>query len=65
MRLLKRILKAPKAAPNAIVLLELGVLPLEFEIYRKKLMFLQHILKLDQNDPVRQVYEEQSKYNRE
>ena len=65
MRLLKRILKAPKAAPNAIVLLELGVLPLEFEIYRKKLMFLQHILKLDQNDPVRQVYEEQRKYNSE
>ena len=65
MRLLKRIVKAPKAAPNAIVLLELGVLPLEFEIYSKKLMFLQHILKLNENDPVRKVYEEQMKYKRE
>ena len=65
MRLLKRIVKAPKAAPNAIVLLELGVLPLEFEIYSKKLMFLQHILKLEQWDPVRKVYEEQLKYEGE
>ena len=62
MRLLKRIVKAPKTAPNAIVLLELGVLPLEFEIYSKKLMFLQHILKLEKSDPVRKVYEEQMKY---
>ena len=61
MRFLKRILKAPRSAPNAIVLCELGVLPIEFEIYKKKLMFLQHILKLDDNDPVKEVYGQQSK----
>ena len=65
MRVLKRILKAPKAAPNAIVLFELGVLPIEHEIYKKKLMFLHHILKLELNDPVRKVYEEQLKYDAE
>ena len=56
---LKRILHAPKSAPTAIVIGELGVLPLEFEIQSRKLMFLQHILKLDQTDPVKQVYYEQ------
>ena len=65
MRFLKRILKAPRSAPNAIVLCELGVLPIEFEIYKKKLMFLQHILKLDDNDPVKEVYGQQSKYTSE
>jgi hypothetical protein len=62
MSFLKRIVKAPRSAPNAVVLLELGVLPIEYEIYSKKLMFLQHILKLDFTDPVRRVYYEQMNY---
>ena len=59
---LKRILHAPKSAPTAIVFAELGILPVEFEIYTKKLMFLQHIMKLDKSDPVRKMYNEQLKY---
>ena len=59
---LKRMLHAPKSAPTAIVFAELGILPVEFEIYTKQLMFLQHIVKLDQSDPVRIMYKEQLKY---
>ena len=62
---LKRILHAPKSAPTAIVFSELGILPVEFEIYTRQLMFLQHILKLDETDPVKTVYYEQLKYSHE
>ena len=65
MRILKRMLKAPKSAPNDIVLCELGILPIEYEIYSKKLMFLQHILKLESDDPVKKIYIEQLKYEAE
>ena len=59
---LKRILQAPKSTPTSVVLCELGILPIESEIHSRKLMFLQHILKLDSTDPVRVVYSEQMKY---
>ena len=59
---LKRILHAPKSAPTAIVFAELGILPVEFEIYIRQLMFLQHIVNLDPSDQVRKVYQEQMKY---
>ena len=62
---LKRILHVPKSAPTAIVFSELGILPVEFEIYTRQLMFLQHIVKLDQSDPVRKMYQEQLKYPNE
>ena len=65
MSYLKRVLKAPTSTPNAVVLLELGILPIEFEVYKKKLMFLLHILTLDSTDPVYQVYHEQRKYEYE
>ena len=65
MRILKRILNAPKSSPNAIVLGELGVLPIEYEIYSRKLMFLHHIVTLENDDPVKMVYHEQLKYDAE
>ena len=65
MSYLKRIVQAPRSSPNALVLLELGVLPIEFEIFSRKLMFLQHILQLEPGDPVKNVYQEQRKYERE
>ena len=65
MSYLKRTLKAPRSAANAIVLLELGLLPIEFEIYSRKLMFLHHIVTLDPSDPVKIVYQEQMKYESE
>ena len=65
MTVLKRVLKAPTSTPNAVVLLELGILPIEFEVFRKRIMFLLHILKLDSDDPVNKVYQEQLKYQHE
>ena len=62
---LKRMMHAPRSTPNALTLCELGILPIEFEISSRKLMFLQHILKLDQTDPVKVVYIEQLKYEYE
>ena len=62
---LKRILHAPKSSPTAVVYGELGILPIQYEIYSRQLMFLQHISKLDPDDPVRQVYGEQIKYTHE
>ena len=38
---------------------------MEYEIYSRKLVFLQHILKLDETDPVKIVYYEQLKYEYE
>jgi hypothetical protein len=69
---LKRMMHAPKSTPNVITLCELGILPIDFEISSRKLMFLHHILKflhyilkLDQTDPVKEVYTEQLKYEYE
>ena len=62
---LKRLLHSPKCTSTAIVLCETGILPMEYEIYSRKLVFLQHILKLDETDPVKIVYYEQLKYEYE
>ena len=43
---LKRMMHAPKSTPNVITLCELGILPIDFEISSRKLMFLHHILKV-------------------
>ena len=62
---LKRLLHSPKCTPTAILLCELGILPIEYDISKRKLVFLQHILKLDETDPVQKVYFEQLKYSQE
>ena len=53
---LKRILQVPKSTPNAIVYLELGIIPIANEIHCRQLRFLHHILNLELNDPVRRSY---------
>ena len=58
---LKRILRVPSSACNVVVYLELGVLPALLEIHVMKLTFLHHILTLDDDDPVKQMYQEQLK----
>ena len=41
---------------NAFVFLELGVLPIEFEIEKRQLMYLHKILNMDPTDPVKKVF---------
>ena len=62
LKYLKRALQVPRSTPNCAVFLELGILPIEYEIHIRKLTFLHHILHLEANDPVIQIYQEQKKY---
>ena len=42
--------------------LELGILPIEFNIHINQLQFLYHILSLEDEDPVKENYEQQKLY---
>ena len=64
-KFLKRVLHVPKSTPNALVLLELGLLPISSEIHARQLRFLHHILSLPTDDPVRQTYEQQKLFPQE
>ena len=55
----------PRSTPNYFVFLELGILPVEFEIGLRQLNYLHHILNLDKNDPVKKVYIESRKCSHE
>ena len=59
LKFLKQILHAPTSTCNCITFLELGIIPIEFNINIKQLQFLHHILTLDENDPVRCAYNQQ------
>ena len=56
LKFLKRIIGVASSTPNAFVFLELGVLPIDFEIEKRQLMYLHRILLLDENDPVHKMY---------
>ena len=61
MKFLKWMLHTPRGTCNSFTLLELGILPIQSALNLRKLSFLHHILHLDENDPVKQVYEEQKR----
>ena len=63
LKYLKRMFHAPSSTPNTLIFLELGVLPIEQEIHIKQLTFLYHILTLGSNDPVKQLYRQQLRYD--
>ena len=48
---LRRVLEVPKSTPVATLYLELCVLPIQFEIEKKQLMFLKHLLEKSASDP--------------
>ena len=56
LKFLKRIMAVPQSTPNCFVYLELGILPIRYEIHTSQLIFLYHILTLNDDDPVRQTY---------
>ena len=62
---LRRILEASKGLLTAALYLELGVLPISFEIELKQLLYLKRILDREHDDPVRMVYHEMLKYKEE
>ena len=63
LKFLKRIMQAPNATPNCFVFLELAVLPIEYEIHRRQLAFLHHILNLPESNPVHQQYLQQLSFS--
>ena len=65
LKLLKRIIGVAKSTCNAFIFLELGVLPIEFEIRKRQLMFLHRIVNLEVSDPVFQMFENLVRMNNE
>lgn len=61
LKFLKKIMSAKQATANSFVYLELGVLPVEFEVHKRQLAFLHHIVHLRDDDPVRKMWEYQKR----
>ena len=57
LRLLKKLVGAPSSISNPFLFLELGVLPIKYEIHKRQISFLHHIVNLCEDDPVRMLYE--------
>ncbi len=56
LKFLKRVIGVARSAPNSLVYLELGVVPIAAEIHKRQLMYLHRILNLDSSDPVYQMF---------
>ena len=56
LKMLKKILGGARSMSNAFTFLELGVLPISYEIHKRQLSFLHHILNLKDDDPVKTMY---------
>ena len=59
LKFLKRMLHTPSSTANSFTFLELGILPIEYNIQINQLQFLYHILKLPDHDPVKCSYNQQ------
>lgn len=60
LRYLKKMMGVRQATSNAFTFLELGVLPIKYEIHKRQLSFLHHIVNLAENDPVKMVWRHQT-----
>ena len=56
LKFLKKIVQAPRCTTSCFIFLEFGVLPIKQEIDQRKLMFLHHMLSLQNDDPVKRMY---------
>ena len=61
LRYLKKMMGIRPATANAFVYLELGVLPIDYEIHKRQLSFLHHIMSLSEEDPVKKMWRIQTK----
>ena len=55
-------MEVSRATPTVALFLELGILPIRFEIEKRQLFVFKRLLDKDKNDPVQSVYFEQLKY---
>ena len=58
-------LDVPKGTPTAALYLELGILPINFEIEIKQLLYMKRILDKKNDDPVQLCYHEMLKFSEE
>ena len=63
LKFLKRTIGVASSTSNAFTFLELGVLPIEFEIEKRQLMYLHRILQLESTDPVSKMFWEMKRLN--
>ena len=56
------VMEVSRSTPTVALFLELGILPIRFEIENRQLFFFKRLLDKDKNDPVQSVYFEQLKY---
>ena len=59
---LRNVMEVSRASPTVALFLELGILPIRFEIEKRQLLFLKRLLNQDKNDPVQNVHFKQLKY---
>ena len=62
LKCLKRIMRTAASTPNSFVYLELGVLPVKYEIHSRQLNKLHQILNLQPTNPILQLYKQQLRY---
>jgi hypothetical protein len=55
-------LHSPNSTPNAVTYLETGTVPIQYEIHKRQLNFLHHILSLEVDDPVQKMYRQLLRY---
>ena len=58
-------LHTPSSTTNCFAYLELGIVPLEYNIHMAQLNYLYHILTLDVQDPVQLMYNQQKLFEYE
>ena len=58
-------MEVPRSTAIHGTFLELGILPIQFEIEQRQLCYSRQILVREENDPVLKVYKEMFKYNTE
>ena len=59
LKFLKKMMKARPSTANSFVYLELGILPMKYELHKRQLSFLHHIIHLDEDDPVQKNWKHQ------
>ena len=59
---LRNVMEVSRTTPTVALFLELGILPIRFEIEKRQLFFFRRLLDKGKNDPVQSVYFEQLKY---
>ena len=62
---LRRVMEVPKSTPIAALFLELGILPIQYEIEKRQLVFLKRILDRENDDPIKMSCHEMLKYQAE